>query len=345
MSTPFSSTVVRTLWRPRDVEQLLSDERTRGVLISASKDPDAKVTFVVTPSAGKGPLAVKIPMTDQAAVSVNREGRLLVELRRLRLGAIETTIPRYVETQQIEGRHVLVATALPGAPMSVAYHQWPHTSRAGAVGRDFERALGWLSEFQEASTCGEGTFTWPTEITSSLAERWHGHPALEPALERVRPAAARLGQLNVVRTAVHGDFWFGNILVDRDRVSGVVDWEHGAVAGQPLADVVRFLLSYSLYLDRHTRPGHRVFGHPGLKRSGFGCGVTYGLLGRGWYPQLLRTQLTRHLRRLALPVTRWYDVALIGLAEVAVTAGDETFGVDHLELLGSLPLYPQPPGT
>ena len=60
---------------------------------------------------------------------------------------------------------------------------------------------------------------------------------------------------------MHGDFWFGNLLTRDGVVSGVVDWEHAAAQGSPLRDAVRFVLSYSLYLDRHTRPGRRVLGH------------------------------------------------------------------------------------
>ena len=65
---------------------------------------------------------------------------------------------------------------------------------------------------------------------------------------------------------MHGDYWPGNLLLHRGRVSGVVDWEAGALAGEPLRDVVRFVLSYALYLDRHTRAGR-----PG-RRAIRGCG-------------------------------------------------------------------------
>ena len=92
---------------------------------------------------------------------------------------------------------------------------------------------------------------------------------------------------------MHGDFWFGNLLVAGDAVTGVVDWENGGVTGCPLRDLARFPLSYSLYLDRHTRPGHRVLGHRGLRRDGFGAGVRYALLGSGWLPDLVRGFLGR----------------------------------------------------
>ncbi len=99
--------------------------------------------------------------------------------------------------------------------------------------------------------------------------------------------------------------------------------------------MARFALSYCLYLDRHTRPGHRVAGHPGLRRSGFGSGVRYGLLGTAWLPVLVRRFLADGLGDLGLPRGLWYDVALAGLGEIAAGANDEDFGADHLSLLAS----------
>src|SRR4029453_18931555 len=111
--------------QPASLDALLANRHTRGVLIAASRDPDAKVTFVVTQPEGdreakqSQTLAVKIPVTGEAGLTVEHEGRMLVELRRMRLGAITSTIPRYVESRQVAGRPVLVSTAMPGAPMSI----------------------------------------------------------------------------------------------------------------------------------------------------------------------------------------------------------------------------------
>jgi aminoglycoside phosphotransferase (APT) family kinase protein len=46
-------------------------------------------------------------------------------------------------------------------------------------------------------------------------------------------AATRSGD----EVAVHGDFWARNILFQGDEVSGVVDWEHGALCGTPWKDL------------------------------------------------------------------------------------------------------------
>jgi len=330
-------------WTSRSVHDLLADPQSRGVLIAASKDPDAKLTFVVTPPApdrgGTGQaIAVKIPTTVAAGAAVEHEGRMLVHLRRCRLGPIADTVPRYVETLRLDDRPVLVSTAMTGTPMSTSYHQWLHTARPRIVAADLALAWDWLRRFQSATAVGIAPVRWAAEVAERLAGRWDGHPALPAALDRLAVADEGLRTVRVRRTAVHGDFWFGNVLVTGATVTGVVDWEAGAPEDWPLRDLVRFALSYSLYLDRHTRPGHRVAGHPGLRREGFAPGVGYALLGRGWLPRQVRFFLADGLATAGAPPALWYAAALTGIGEVAATANHDGFGAGHLELLAGLPL-------
>lgn len=89
---------------------------------------------------------------------------------------------------------------------------------------------------------------WP-QSTSSL-ERWAA---------RYRPPLAALP--SVLR---HGDLWAGNLLVDRGRLTGVVDWDHWHPRGVVGADLVHLLA-----LDRAVRTD-ASFGalYEGLQREG-----------------------------------------------------------------------------
>jgi hypothetical protein len=325
--------------KPRSVQDLLFAASTRGVLIAASKDPDAKFTFIVTPPPGlypSSPVAVKIPATAAAGIAVEHEGRVLVQLRAAQLGSIADTLPQYLETVDSDGLPALVSTALRGTPMSVRYHHWLHTARPARVAEDFALAGEWLRRFQ-AATAGKRTqIHWAADVSDRLLRRWPASPQLDAALLRLSSADYQLSSHLAPRTAVHGDYWFGNLLVADGTISGVIDWECGASDGYPLRDLVRFALSYSLYLDRHTRPGHRVLGHRGLRRDGFAPGITYALLGRGWLPELVRSFLCDGLTELGLPPDLWYHAALTGIGEVAALANDDGFGAAHLELLAGL---------
>ena len=99
--------------------------------------------------------------------------------------------------------------------MGVAYHQWAHTARHCAVTRDFDAAFDWLATFQASTTRGRSAADWPTQVLEAVRGHWDGHPALARALERLETARDNLVGSPVASTAVHGDFWYGNLLVRR----------------------------------------------------------------------------------------------------------------------------------
>ena len=132
---------------------------------------------------------------------------------------------------------------------------------------------------------------------------------------------------------MHGDYWFGNLLVDGGQVAGVVDWENGEQHGEPLRDVARFAVSYSLYLDRHVAPGARVPGHRALRASGWGAGLAYAVTGDGWYPDAVRQFCALALKRLGADPACGPDLLLAGIADVAATADNSEFALAHLDLL------------
>jgi aminoglycoside phosphotransferase (APT) family kinase protein len=312
-----------------------------GLLLCGSRDPDAKLTFLLSGPDAAHRFAVKVPVTARAAQVLDDEGRALVALRCLDLGPLAPTVPRYVRSTVVAGRAALVSCSLPGTAMTVRYHSWRHTARRPRVREDLDVAARWLADFQSATTAGTSMITWPADTAAALARRWPDHPQRDRATSHLQLAQRHMTGLQAPITFVHGDFWFGNLLVHDGRVSGCVDWEAASAQGCPLRDLARFALSYALYLDRHARPGARVPGHRGLRRAGFGAGITHVLRTDTWIARDLRRFLGDGLERLGLPRALWYDVALTGIAEVAASANDDEFAQHHLELLASLPSRPR----
>jgi hypothetical protein len=314
-----------------------------GVLLAASRDPDAKLTFITARSFGGAPAVVKIPTTAAAGAAVDAEARVLVALRRMALERLSSTVPRYVHSLPMDtaAAPALVSSALPGTPMSVDYNSWRHTSSPARVQNDLALAGRWLAQLQQLTAGPLRPVTWAAEVAQLLRGRWDGSAHLDEALARLAVADGHLSVHRVASTAVHGDFWFGNVLVSNGQVSGVVDWEAGDPAGSPLRDLARFALAYSLYLDRQVRPGHLVPGHRRLRRVGLAPGIRYALEDSGWFSTEIRRFLADGLDRLGLPRSLWYDVALTGIGEVAATANHSDFGTDHLAVLASLPAHPR----
>jgi hypothetical protein len=298
----------------------------RSLVIGTSTNPNPKLTVLLVAPHGKRPiLAVKAPTTAAAALTLKAETRLLRELRAVPARCILETVPSVVDTFDYHGRPALVMTALPGKPMSSIYLRRGHTADPHLVAEDFAAVGSWLAELQLATAAESGAL----DIDP-------GGELPHADLETLAPIRARLRRERVPMTAVHGDLWLGNVLLEHGRVSGVVDWEFGAMRGQPVRDLVRFALTYALYLDRRTRSGRRVKGHHALRAGRFGAPLEYSLDGEGWFPELFRRFICDGLERLGASPAAWRDACLAGIAEVAAQADDRQFARRHLEVFRRL---------
>jgi aminoglycoside phosphotransferase len=316
----------------RTLEKLLDEMEARTVCIAASKDPNAKVTLLLFPPGEPRPVYVaKVATTDEAARRVEAEAIRLLQLHGRPLDRLGETVPTVVDIVEHRGQPALVTTALGGTPMTTSYHTWRHTARPKAVTADFRSAGRWLAAFQRQTAGSSVPVTEMVEgVPEALQRRFGDDPQLAGDLESLAGVKARLDGQWSPRAAVHGDFWLGNILIDSEGVRGVVDWEVSRVADVPVHDLARFALTYSLYLDRHTRPGRSVAGHKGLRADRWGAGVDHALDGDGWYPQLVRAFLAEGLTQLGVSSSCWRDVVLAELTVIAAEADHVGFAREHL---------------
>lgn len=317
-----------------DLRALLNAPGSQTVLLDASRDPNSCVTvLVMAPGAQQPHLAVKVATTLAAARVIEREADFLVRLGRLTLPQAGPALPRHAGVFDADGLLAVATSVVPGMPMRAGYHAFRHLGDPASVRADFTAAANWLAALHADSLAGSASIALLDGVAGQISARWPGDGCAAALAGQLGPIAARLASASTPRTIVHGDFWAGNLLLTGETVTGVVDWAAGELSGEPLRDVARFALSYSLYLDRHTRPGHPVAGHPGLRADGWGAGIRYAIAGQGWFGDLVRTFVTTALARLGAPATLWRDVLLAGLAEVAVTADHPDFAVRHRDLL------------
>jgi aminoglycoside phosphotransferase (APT) family kinase protein len=330
--------MTETLTARRELADLVDDADGRVVCLAMSKDPNAKVTVLLFRAGEDLPgYVAKVPTTDAAVHSVLREAGSLAHVGGLELGPVADTIPRIVSMADHCGRPVLVTTALPGQLMLAAYHTWRHTARPAAVRADFGAAGQWLAELQRRTARGSSELADALGTAAVvIAERYGAEPGLASDLDELAALRGRLAGHDVPQVVVHGDFWPGNLLMADGAVRGVIDWECARPDGLPTRDLARFMISYSLYLDRHTRTGRPVAGHPGLRAGQWGSGLEYAVNGTGWYPELARRFVTDGMRRLGVPADLWRDVVLAELACIAAEADHPDFGRSHLLLLRRL---------
>jgi aminoglycoside phosphotransferase (APT) family kinase protein len=324
-----------TMAPPRTLAAFIDQAGGRAACLAMSRDPNAKVTILLFPPGAARPAYVaKVPTTDVAARSVEREAEQLAKVGSRSLGPVSTTIPRAVTIVEHRGRPVLIMTALSGQSMYAAYHSWRHTARREKVAADFSAAGDWLAGLYGATAGNEKASL--AQMLDGVADVLGRRFGPDADLAELAALHGRLAGHQTPQCIVHGDFWAGNLLVDQGRVLGVIDWEHACLAGSPVRDLARFATSYSLYLDRHTRPGHRVSGHFGLRAGRWGAGVEYAIDGTGWYPDLARSFVMTGLERLGLAPSCWRDVLLADVAVSAATADNDDFGRHHMLLFRRL---------
>lgn len=310
----------------------------RAACLSLSRDPNAKLTILLfPPGAARPAYAAKVPVTDAAARSVQRESARLAEISGRDLGPMRATVPTVIGHFEHLGRPTLVTTALPGQSMLAAYHAWHHTARRTSVAADFAAAGAWLTCLHQATAGGIGRLGATLEgAAEAIRGRFGGRDGADADLASIDALRRRLDGQPVPVSLVHGDFWPGNLLVTNGQVSGVIDWEMARPDAPATCDIARFALAYSLYLDRHTRPGRLVSGHRGLRAGRWGAGVEYAVNGSGWYPALIRDFVVRGLERLGVPASCWRDVLLADIAVTAAQADHAEFAWNHLLLFRRL---------
>jgi aminoglycoside phosphotransferase (APT) family kinase protein len=328
-----------TMAPPRTLAGFIDQVGGRAACLAVSRDPNAKVTILLFPPGATRPAYVaKVPTTDAAARSVEREAARLAEVGSRVTGPASMTIPQVVATVEHLGRPVLIMTAMPGRSMLAAYHSWRHTARRATVAADFAAAGGWLARLHGAAA-GTGRASLAQLLdgaADAISRRFGSLPDADADLADLAGLRGRLAGHRTPRSVVHGDFWPGNLLIEHGQVLGVIDWECARLAGTPASDLARFVTSYSLYLDRHSRPGRRVPGHPGLRAGRWGAGLEYAIDGAGWYPDLAHSFLMAGLERLGVSASCWRDVLLADVAATAATADHDEFARHHLMLFRRL---------
>lgn len=196
-------------------------------------------SFLLFDGSGSGPRChLKLARTAERRRSLEHEH---ATLRRLAaVGAVGAGVPEPLALFPAGDWLVLAQRCLPGTPLSVRVRRRPHLRRART---DVRRALAWLRGFQAATSDGSSTVIDGAAVRDAVGV----HAASLPSafVASVLAAADRHAGLRVPLVFAHGDYWPGNVLLDREEI-GVVDWEGAASGRSPVDDLFFFLLTYAL---------------------------------------------------------------------------------------------------
>ncbi len=144
---------------------------------------------------------------------------MLVAIRRLGLGQLAPTVPRYVESLAVDGRP---GARLDGGPGHADERRLPplgaHRPPQRSCSTTSTRRSAGCGQFQRttARAAAPARLAGPGARRASAAAGT-GTRRCRRRSVRLETAGRRLAGARLPATAVHGDFWFGNLLVARRR--------------------------------------------------------------------------------------------------------------------------------
>jgi len=231
-------------------------------------------------------------------------------------GEADRGMPRPVFCERIGEHVVLCETYVGGRRCEDRYFSVRRgRARRKVLEQFLVAAVTWLREFHARTRSAEGVIdaarveTQFQQPLRAFAARAETPAALAARLAAFAELLPRLVGRVAVRTAVHGDFDHGNILIDGARIS-VVDWEDCEPAGNPLVDLTYLIVHLALVSDLDAAADRRLeeFFAPG-----------------SWTLGLVRALLTDYARGVGLEP----DAFFLGLPGTVIEIMTKPWGVER----------------
>jgi Phosphotransferase enzyme family len=298
--------------------------RLAPLVVGHRRPPTGMATVLLFRQGDDTPSVVaKLPRYGATSPTLRREAETLDAVRGALDGPVRRAVPRSLGLHWVAGTEVLLQTGCPGRQLVA--ETAAARPRPAALGRQLDLVLGWSLAMQRAS--GRRQAVDDTLIGAALEApaaaclaALGGDPAVGRLLDRALEGARALRGTPLPLVACHGDYWAGNVLVERGQVSGVVDWERGSLDGLPFQDLVKAVGSAAYRLDRYRSlarrgpaalPGWGDLGPwTGIGDPRFATGFRAAFVQPGWLADLARHHLTGAFRRAGIPLA-WLPVAVV----------------------------------
>jgi aminoglycoside phosphotransferase (APT) family kinase protein len=211
-------------------------ERYSFVILTPRFRNSSHLIFLLLPEGETEPaLVAKVPRHRGQCSSTLGEAEQLRLIQARRPTGFDS-VPRLVACAAMDGRTILLETAMRGRAMDRA------TVRRNAS-RCCEAVLEWLIDVQTATRMGPepGGNDLGRLIERDLLDVQAAIPAEAGLLEKTRALVAPLSRASVPRVLEHGDLSHPNLLLGPEGRLGVIDWELADLHGLPATDLYFFL--------------------------------------------------------------------------------------------------------
>jgi hypothetical protein len=291
---------------PRTLDGFLAEAGATVVDVTRGAAPGTRRLLLGDP--GGGPVSYVVAVADDAPTDpvIEREVRVLTELRAEAAPTVLATLPQVVAAAAVGER--------PAVVMTTVTRLRPRERRAtgqSSDGAELDAVLVWLDALWRSTTGLVEPVDLGRRAADQLIARCVGSRRLAPVLGAVHDARRRLGRLRVGRTATHGCLCPRHVQVHGGLVTGVDDWSLATMTGEPVRDLGSFAVQYA-----RSRLPEIIAGDTGP------AGPTRDFVVAG-------------LVAAGLPGIRWRDVLVLAQAERAIDALEEGRR-DDIALLAAL---------
>jgi hypothetical protein len=230
--------------RPQDLHYVLQSRRRVILFLFDAQKKGSKLIG-----------AVKISRRVEDNGQIERSVEVVGQVRRLLSRPILDTVPKAVLLNPVSGLSVSLEQGLPGEPL---YLGRLSPMAMGRHRRNWEVWRQWLAEFQGQTAVGSFTVDASAIdkiVASSLQSVLNQEPAAPRIIDDFQKLTSDLVGLRLNAVWRYGDAHHSNILINKGRVSGVVDWEGAEADSWPTADWFQFAVQYLVDLYRVKYPG------------------------------------------------------------------------------------------
>ena len=315
--------------------------RLQPLVVGHRRPRTGVVTVLLFPEDGREPIVAKFPRYGRTNESLQREDASLRNVSGAVTAPMRPALPRTLGLHSIDEVDVHLQSGVSG------HHLVAQTAskrlRPDRVARQLDVVLSWCLDMQRASahpTVVDDAFisTRLEPLAAAAVTALDGDEATATLLAGALQDARALVGTSLPLVVAHGDYWAGNIMVERGRVVGVVDWERATLDDLPIWDPVKAVGSAAYHLDRYRSIPRRgrgalpAWGDLGtwgdIAEAQFAVGFRAAFVQEGWLADVSRDALVRAFTDGGIPLG-WLPVAVpFYLVRQIVQAGDSPRSIE-----------------
>ncbi|PWT91795.1 MAG: hypothetical protein C5B54_04655 [Acidobacteria bacterium] len=273
---------------------------------SEARVKDRKINFFVFDHNSHEPVVLmKLARTSSYEQRLRDEYRALNKV--VTLKTLSHTTPFPIGLFDYCNHVVLIEQCLPGDPLSVLLRRHKRNGR-DQMHQDISRAMNWLLTFQEGTRAETVLFEGSAVVEAALnllKMRHNGKQLADDFTQNLFQLAVEFTGLAIPRTASHGDFWPGNVLMNDSKI-GVIDWDYFEPDQFPFNDAFLFITSYA-----------RTYPWQSWRWASRKEAFAHAFLEKNWFSQLMKETITDYLQELGIPeksISLFYALFLMEMA-------------------------------